>query len=74
MISQLQTQSNGVVVLHDFHRNMAEAAGITPAAKVAADKGCRRAYPRANRPIGCGSFFPQLAGLGRSAIAQHYAI
>jgi uncharacterized protein (DUF1810 family) len=26
------------------------------------------------RAIGCGSFFPQLAGLGRSAMAQRYAL
>src|SRR5438270_3018389 len=28
----------------------------------------------ARKLIGCGSFFPQLAGLGRSGMAQHYAI
>jgi uncharacterized protein (DUF1810 family) len=27
-----------------------------------------------SRLIGCGSFFPQLTGLGHSAMAQRYAI
>jgi uncharacterized protein (DUF1810 family) len=37
--------------------------------------GSSRSLPGAvSRAIGCGSFFPQVAGLGRSATTERYAI